>query len=79
MQKLLQAAGIRAEVDLRNEKIGRKVREHSNAKIPQIWVIGKNEAEEKQVAIRKLGSKANTVTDASEAIAQLAIDTKMPV
>ena len=79
VQKQLQSAGIRAELDLRNEKIGRKVREHSNAKIPQIWVVGKNEAEEKQVAIRKLGSKANTVTDAAEAIAQLVIDTTMPV
>jgi threonyl-tRNA synthetase len=79
VRRQLHAAGIRAELDIRNEKIGRKVREHSNQKIPQIWVIGKNEATDKQVAIRKLGSKANTVTDIAEAIAQLVADTAMPV
>ncbi|MBV1921417.1 MAG: threonine--tRNA ligase [Pseudomonadales bacterium] len=79
VRRQLQAIGIRAELDIRNEKIGRKVREHSNQKIPQIWVIGKNEATDKQVAIRKLGSKANTVTDIADAIAQLAADTAMPV
>ncbi len=79
VRRQLQAIGIRAELDIRNEKIGRKVREHSNQKIPQIWVVGKNEATDKQVAIRKLGSKANTVTDIADAIAQLVADTAMPV
>ena len=77
-EKLL-AAGVRCETDLRNEKIGRKVREHSNAKVPQIWVIGKNEAQEQQVAIRKLGSKDNTVIDAEEAIQQLQAATTQPL
>ncbi len=68
----LDTAGIYHELDLRNEKIGYKVREHSKAKIPQIWVVGKNEAEAQQVAIRKLGSKNNEVVDIQQAIADMA-------
>jgi threonyl-tRNA synthetase len=52
----LKAAGIRAEADLRNEKINYKVREHSLAKVPLLLVVGKREAEEGTVAIRRLGS-----------------------
>ena len=52
----LQAAGIRVETDLRNEKINYKVREHSLAKVPYLLVVGKREAEEGTVAVRKLGS-----------------------
>ncbi|MDP9086064.1 MAG: threonine--tRNA ligase [Pseudomonadota bacterium] len=52
----LKAAGIRAETDLRNEKINYKVREHSLAKVPLLLVVGKREAEEGTVAIRRLGS-----------------------
>ena len=60
-------------MDLRNEKIGYKIREQSNAKIPQIWVVGKNEAEARSVAIRRLGGgQQNDVTLAVDAIAQLA-------
>ncbi|WP_037498979.1 threonine--tRNA ligase [Sphingomonas jaspsi] len=52
----LKAAGLRAEVDLRNEKINYKVREHSLAKVPLLLVVGKREAEEGTVAVRRLGS-----------------------
>ncbi len=52
----LRAAGIHAEADLRNEKINLKVREHSLQKIPLIFVVGRKEAEEKTVSIRRLGS-----------------------
>jgi len=52
----LRAAGIRAESDTRNEKINYKVREHSLAKVPLLLVVGKREAEEGSVAIRRLGS-----------------------
>ena len=52
----LSAAGIRAETDLRNEKINYKVREHSLAKVPLLFVVGKREADEGSVAIRRLGS-----------------------
>jgi threonyl-tRNA synthetase len=52
----LRTAGIRAEADLRNEKINYKVREHSLAKVPLLLVVGKREAEEGTVALRRLGS-----------------------
>ncbi|QDP19416.1 threonine--tRNA ligase [Sphingomonas xanthus] len=52
----LQAAGLRAEADLRNEKINYKVREHSLAKVPLLLVVGKREAEQGTVAVRRLGS-----------------------
>jgi threonyl-tRNA synthetase len=50
------AAGIRVETDLRNEKINYKVREHSLAKVPLLLVVGKREADEGTVALRRLGS-----------------------
>ncbi|MPT49135.1 MAG: threonine--tRNA ligase [Sphingobium sp.] len=52
----LKAAGIRTEIDLRNEKINYKVREHSLAKVPNLLVVGKREAEEGKVALRVLGA-----------------------
>jgi threonyl-tRNA synthetase len=54
----LSAAGLRAELDVRNEKINYKVREHSLAKVPNLLVIGKREAEERTVALRPLGTDA---------------------
>ena len=53
----LRAAGLRAEADLRNEKIGYKIREHSLAKVPVLLVVGKNEMADRQVAVRRLGGK----------------------
>jgi threonyl-tRNA synthetase len=55
----LKAAGIRAKADLRNEKINYKVREHSIAKVPNLLVVGKREAEERTVALRPLGTEAH--------------------
>jgi threonyl-tRNA synthetase len=54
----LTAAGLRAELDLRNEKINYKVREHSLAHVPNLLVLGKREAEERTVALRPLGEGA---------------------
>ncbi len=54
----LEAAGLRVETDLRNEKINYKVREHSLAKVPYLLVVGKREAEERTVALRPLGADA---------------------
>jgi threonyl-tRNA synthetase len=54
----LRRAGIRVETDLRNEKINYKVREHSLAKVPNLLVVGKREAEERTVALRVLGTEA---------------------
>jgi threonyl-tRNA synthetase len=55
---LLSKAGLRVETDLRNEKINYKVREHSLAKVPNLLVVGKREAEERTVALRPLGTDA---------------------
>ena len=67
----LRAKGIRAEVDLRNEKINLKVREHSLTKAPVMLVVGKREAEERKVSIRRLGSQDQTVMTLDDAIALL--------
>jgi threonyl-tRNA synthetase len=68
----LRKAGLRAEADLRNEKINYKVREHSLAKVPVILVVGKREMEEQAVNMRRLGSqeqKSMTLLDAISALA----------
>ena len=65
----LQDAGLRAEGDMRNEKINLKVREHSLQKVPLLFVVGKREAEEGKVSIRRLGSKDQKVMDLDKAIA----------
>ncbi|KQS49329.1 MULTISPECIES: threonine--tRNA ligase [unclassified Sphingomonas] len=74
----LKAAGIRVETDLRNEKINYKVREHSLAKVPNLLVVGKREAEEGKVALRTLGSQAQTILTLDEAIARLAVEARAP-
>ena len=57
----LKDSGLRVEKDIRNEKIGYKIREHSAAKIPVIMVIGKKESENKTVSVRRLGSEKNEI------------------
>ena len=67
----LKAAGLRADADLRNEKISYKVREHSVAKVPALLAVGQREVEMDSVAVRRLGSKKQTVMTVEEAIAAL--------
>ncbi len=67
----LDAAGLRAELDLRNEKINYKVREHSLAKVPVILVCGKREAEETTVNLRRLGSRDQESLRLADALARL--------
>src|SRR5690606_9531357 len=67
----LKAKGIRAALDIRNEKINYKVREHSLQKVPYLFVVGKREAEERNVAIRQLGSDAQKVVNIDVAIEDL--------
>ncbi len=67
----LKASGIRAEIDLRNEKINYKVREHSLSKTPILLVVGRREAEEGTVAIRRLGVKEQETLTLSEAVKKL--------
>ena len=74
----LKAAGLRAEADLRNEKINYKVREHSVAKVPVILVAGKREAEEGTVSVRRLGSQKQEVMSLDDAIAMIAAEAVAP-
>src|SRR3546814_376255 len=75
----LKAAGIRVESDLRNEKINYKVREHSLAKTPWLLVVGKREAEEGTVALRKLGQDGKQeVLPLDEVISRLAAEATPP-
>jgi threonyl-tRNA synthetase len=78
VEKQLLAAGIRAESDLRNEKINYKVREHSLQKVPHLLVVGKREAEEGTVAIRTLGEERQRVMPLAEAIALLKAEATPP-
>ena len=73
-----RAAGLRVEQDLRNEKINYKVREHSVAKVPVLLVLGRREAEERRVSIRRLGSKDQTGMGLDEAIAALKAEAVPP-
>ena len=74
----LRKAGLRVEIDLRNEKVGYKVREHSLAKAPVIAVVGKREAEEHKVALRRLGSDGQQIMSLDEAAAMLAREATPP-
>ena len=69
---LLRESGLRADADLRNEKISYKVREHSVAKVPALFAIGQREIENRTVAVRRLGSKKQAVMALEDAIAELA-------
>ena len=68
VKELLKDCGIRAETDLRNEKISYKVRDHSSKKVPMILAIGKNEKSDKTVSIRRIGSTDTEVLDLKTAV-----------
>jgi threonyl-tRNA synthetase len=70
--------GLRIETDLRNEKINYKVREHSLAKVPVLLAVGRKEASGNTVSVRRLGSSAQTVMGAQEAIEALADEALPP-
>src|ERR1700719_4552956 len=72
------AAGLRVSLDLANEKINYKVREHSLAKIPIMLVLGKREAEQRSVSLRRLGSPAQEALALGEAIARLQVEAVAP-
>ena len=67
----LQGVGLRVDADLRNEKIGYKVREHSAAKIPLILAVGAREAEQGTVSVRRLGSRDQEILALDEAVTTL--------
>jgi len=74
----LRAGGIRAELDTRNEKINYKVREHSMQKVPLLFVVGKREAEEGTVSVRRLGVEGQNVVKASDAIVSVMEEATAP-
>src|SRR6056297_3251281 len=76
--EMLTAAGVRAEADIRNEKINYKVREHSVGKVPVILAVGHREVEERTVTLRRLGEKQTSVAPLDEVTAQLRHDALPP-
>jgi threonyl-tRNA synthetase len=74
----LRAAGLRVATDLRNEKINYKVREHSLAKVPALLVVGKREAEEGTVAVRRLGQERQQTVPLADAVAALSAEATPP-
>ena len=74
----LRAAGLRAEADLRNEKINYKVREHSLAKVPVILALGGREMADRTVSLRRLGEKESTVEGLESVVAALAAEATPP-
>ena len=71
--------GINCEVDLRNQKINYKIREHSLAKIPYLFICGDKEVKEKSVTIRKLGSEKQEKINLDKAISKIKILNKLPI
>ena len=74
----LRAKGVRAELDLRNEKINYKVREHSVSKVPVILACGMREVEERSVSVRRLGEKQTSTSSLEEIVSTLTIEAKAP-
>ena len=74
----LRARGVRAELDLRNEKINYKVREHSVGKVPVILACGMREVEERSVSVRRLGEKQTSTSSLEEIMSTLTIEAKAP-
>ncbi len=74
----LKAAGLRAEADLRNEKISYKIREHTLAKVPHLVIIGRREAEERRVTLRSHGSERQESLDLDALVAKLSAAARPP-
>ena len=76
--EMLKEQGLRTELDIRNEKINYKVREHSVAKTPVMLVVGKKEMEDRSVSIRRLGEKNQEILALQDAIHNLVDEAKAP-
>ena len=79
VQKALISKGIRAEIDTRNEKIGYKIREHSNSKVPAIIAVGKKEAQDKTVSVRRIGSSETKTFKLEDIVTSLSKEAKSPI
>ncbi len=75
---MLREKNLRTEIDIRNEKIGYKIREHSTAKIPVLIIIGKQEAEQRKLSVRRLGSNDTANFDLDTVITSLTKEAKSP-
>ncbi len=78
VQKELVSKGIRVEIDTRNEKIGYKIREHSNSKVPAIIAVGKKEAQDKTVSVRRIGSSETNTFKLEDIVTSLSKEAKSP-
>ena len=78
MAAALRAAGVRAEADIRNEKINYKVREHSVGKVPVILAVGAREVEDRTVSVRRLGEKQTSVQPLADVTEALGRDATPP-
>ncbi|MBS1102421.1 threonine--tRNA ligase [Gluconobacter sp. Dm-62] len=74
----LKAAGLQVETDIRSDKINAKIREHSLARVPVILVLGRREAEERKVAMRRLGGAAQEILSLDEAVSALTKEAQAP-
>ena len=72
-------AGINTEVDLKNQKINYKIREHSLSKVPLLLICGKKEVKDKSVTIRKLGSEKQETLSLDKAVQQISQKNKFPI
>ncbi|NBC32880.1 MAG: threonine--tRNA ligase [Alphaproteobacteria bacterium] len=79
VEAALKQAGLRTVLDLRNEKINYKVREHSHEKVPVILVVGQREAEDRSVALRRLGGKAQEILALDSAVRTLELEARSPI
>ena len=79
VQKKLVSKGVRAELDTRNEKIGYKIREHSNSKVPAIIAVGKKEAQDKTVSVRRIGSSETKTFKLEDIVTSLSKEAKSPI
>ena len=79
VQKVLVSKGIRAKIDTRNEKIGYKIREHSNSKVPAIIAVGKKEAQDKTVSVRRIGSSETKTFKLEDIATSLSKEAKSPI
>jgi len=79
VQKVLISKGIRSNIDTRNEKIGYKIREHSNSKVPAIIAVGKKEAQDKTVSVRRIGSSETKTFKLEDIVTSLSKEAKSPI
>jgi threonyl-tRNA synthetase len=79
VQAMLSAAGLRAALDTRNEKINYKIREHSLAKVPLLLIVGRKEVEQRSVTIRRLGEERQASLALTEAVAKLTQEAAPPM